>query len=97
VEVEAETKAEEDADHDLAGEVEGSASCEGDPGRVDVNLLPCISATQNRSQDREGGTEIEVEADGNGSFAARLGMQRSQTRVHQGRCILSSSNLMVLL
>jgi hypothetical protein len=89
VEVEAEAEEEADAaadaDPDLAGEAEESASGEGDPGPVGVNLLPSISArTRDRSRDREGGAETEVEADGNGGFTTRLGMQRSQTRVHQG-------------
>lgn len=82
VEVEAE-EANAAAD-DLAGEAEESASGEGDPGPVGATLPPSISPrARERSRDRDGGGETEVEADGNGGLAARLGMQRSQTRVHQ--------------
>jgi len=84
VEVEVEAEVEEEADaeaDDLAGD---AASCEGYPGPAGVSLLPSISArTRDRSRDREGGAETEVEADRNGGFAARVAMQRSQTRVHQ--------------
>lgn len=87
MELEAEGEEEVDAEleQDPAGEADGSGSGEGDSGPAGLNLPPSISArTRERSRDREGGAETEVEADGNGGIGARLGMQRSRTRVNQG-------------